>query len=123
MKNLYVFITNKIKEVTENVGFTHVSKQTVFPYVTYKYTSANSIKDEIEDVIIEIDIWNKEREGVDFVSEIEDITSQIKKRLKNERYCNDSYFYMFQLIGNLNIQDEDELIHRRQLRFRVRKYN
>ena len=123
MNKLLTYLTNQLTQFTENVGFRRVSEDTYFPYVTYKYTSSNPLTEgDIEDVIFEIDIWHQDIEGIDAVTEIEVLTRNIENHLKKNRHCGEGVFYLFQLIGKLNIEDEDFTLHRRQLRFRVRHY-
>lgn len=122
MEQLYTFITNKLKAIHPNVGFEQVSEET-FPYVTYRFENSTPLAEgDREDVTIEVDVWNRYTEGKDAALEIERLTKKIEKALKRERHLDGSTFFLFQLIGKLNISDPDATILRRQLRFRVRVY-
>lgn len=124
MENLYTLINDELLLIVNSVGFDDVNEDTIFPYVTFNFVNSTPLTEgDKEDVIIEIDIWNKVQDGKDTVMDLELITKSIQKKFKKLRTSKNGSFFIFKLMNTLNLKDEDKTIHRRQLRFNVRHYS
>ena len=123
MLDIMKFLTQELKKISPRVFNGNATKDAVFPYVVFKIPTSNIMEKNREDVIIEIDVWDIQKDGYDATINVEVLTSKIDKFLKNARYNGDNSVLIFQKINRLSLPDEDENVKRRQLRYLVKFYD
>jgi len=117
------YLTAEFKKLHPRVFNEHATANAIFPYVVFKFTSSTNLVSDREDIILEIDIWDTQKDGYDATLNVELLTDKIDKFLKKNRHIDDNQFLMFQKINRLNLPDEDTNVRRRQLRYVVKYYD
>lgn len=122
MLNIMKFLTKELKKINPKVYNERALSTTLFPYVVFKIRNSSLLENDREDVIVEVDIWDIQKDGYDAIVNIELLTDKIDKFLKNVRHNDENQVLIFSRIGRLNLLDEDSNIKRRQLRYLVKSY-
>lgn len=123
MLDIMKFLTQELKKISPRVFNGNATKDAVFPYVVFKIPTSNIMEKNREDVIIEIDVWDIQKDGYDATINVEVLTSEIDNFLKNARFNGDNAVLIFQKMNRLSLPDEDENIKHRQLRYLVKFYD
>lgn len=123
MVDKYEYVTEQLKKSCSRVSFKRAKDNDTFPYVVYNLPSTSEVVANRDDIILEIDIWDIQRDGYDVISSIENLTDTIDKSLKDIRYLDGKHLLMFQRLNRLVLPDEDKNIERRQLRYLIKSYD
>lgn len=119
---LYKFIIDETKHITNKVYPEQAPKNAQFPYVVFNFPTENMFEHYQDHIYLEIDIWSKSRQGVDAFYEATELTDEIDKVFKYKRHLDENYLLIFQRINKLAIPDEDSDIRHRQLRYLIKKH-
>lgn len=122
MLNIMKFLTRELKNLTPRVFNENATPNAIFPYVVFNIRTSSVVERDREDVIIEIDIWDYQKDGYDAIVNVELLTNKIDKYLKSVRHIEDDSLLIFEKINRLSLPDEDSNIKRRQLRYLVKYY-
>jgi hypothetical protein len=106
--------------INEAIYFNRAPETATFPFGVFNFTSAFQGEDGRSNFMLEIDIWdNKGNNIIDLLTLQKDL--QI---LLHKRHCKtDDLTLFFTLESTLQLNDQEEQIRRRQLRFNVRYNN
>ena len=125
MIELYSVIYNKLKEYTDRVfEVNNVPQDTVFPYITFYMPSVSDIE-QMDRIIIEINIWDRNKSGYDVLTVIETLTDDIHNGVKKYKYIDSNIAVRFEFVNRLvynNPEPEDKNVCRRELRFEARTF-
>lgn len=123
MIEIMKYLTKELKKLTPRVFNERATSNAIFPYVVFNIRTSNVTERFREDVIIEIDIWDYQKDGYDAILNVESLTNKIDKFLRNVRHNDDNSVFIFQKINRLSLPDEDTNVKRRQLRYVVKYYD
>lgn len=122
MLNIMKFLTRELKKFSKQVFNENATENAIFPYVVFNVTSTSITEKDREDVIVEIDIWDYQKDGYDAIVNVEMLTDKIDKYLRSVRQKEGDSLLIFEKINRLSLPDEDSNIKRRQLRYVVKYY-
>jgi hypothetical protein len=119
MEELLKVIYAKLIEVTASSYFDIAPTTATFPFLTFKLPNSSDVQGcqigSREDFILEVDVWDNIKD----TARLEALTTAIETELQRERVINSYVSVSFFRINRLMLDDPDEAIKRRQLRFRV----
>lgn len=113
-------ITSLLKEVNNEVYYERASKDAVYPYIVYNLDTINLNNYPRDDIFITIDIWDRNKEGS--TTKVEILADTLEKVLNMKNKPTDKVLPTFYLENRTSIEDEDEFIKRRQLKFMIQNY-
>ena len=111
-------IVKLLKEVNKSVFYENASDKAKYPYIVYNLDNINTVNYPRNDIILTIDVWDRSNSTVTvetLADKIEDVLNMLNKPSKN-------LFPTFYLEDRMSIDDEDPLIRRRQLKFKIESY-
>ena len=111
-------IVKLLKEVNKSVFYENASDKAEYPYIVYNLDNINTVNYPRNDIILTIDVWDRSNSTVTvetLTDNIEDVLNMLNKPSKN-------LFPTFYLEDRMSIDDEDPLIRRRQLKFKIENY-
>lgn len=111
-------IVKLLKEVNKSVFYENASDKAKYPYIVYNLDNINTVNYPRNDIILTIDVWDRSNSTVTvetLADKIEDVLNMLNKPSKN-------LFPTFYLEDRMSIDDEDPLIRRRQLKFKIENY-
>lgn len=111
-------IVNLLKEVNKSVFYENANDKAKYPYIVYNLDNMNTVNYPRNDIILTIDVWDRSNSTITVESltdKIEDVLNMLNKPSKN-------LFPTFYLEDRMSIDDEDPLIRRRQLKFKIESY-
>lgn len=111
-------IVKLLKEVNKSVFYENASDKAEYPYIVYNLDNINTVNYPRNDIILTIDVWDRSNSTITVESltdKIEDVLNMLNKPSKN-------LFPTFYLEDRMSIDDEDSLIRRRQLKFKIENY-
>ena len=111
-------IVKLLKEVNKSVFYENASDKAKYPYIVYNLDNINTVNYPRNDIILTIDVWDRSNSTVTvetLTDNIEDVLNMLNKPSKN-------LFPTFYLEDRMSIDDEDPLIRRRQLKFKIESY-
>ena len=111
-------IKSILSETNRDVFFERADKNSIYPYIVYSIESINFNFGEREDVILSVNIWDKNESS----SRIEVLTDEIEKKFMFNNKPTEKILPTFYLESRNVIPDEDELIKRRELRILIQNY-
>lgn len=123
MLSIMKYLTTELKKLSPRVYNEYATSNAIFPYVVFNIRTSNILETNREDVILEIDIWDIQKDGYDAIVNVELLTDKIDKFLKDNRHNDENQVLIFSKIGRLSLPDENTNIKRRQLRYVVRYYD
>lgn len=123
MLDIMKFLTLELKKLTPRVFNKRATSNTIFPYVVFNFRTTTVSERNREDVVVEIDIWDYQKDGYDAIVNIELLADKIDKFLRSVRHNGDNSVLIFQKVGRLNLPDTDTNIERIQLRYVVKFYD
>ena len=123
MLSIMKFLTSELHKLTPRVYNEYASDDAIFPYVVFNVRASNITERNREDIVVEIDIWDYKKDGYDAIVNVELLTNEIDKFLRQVRYNGEDSLLIFQKINRLPIPDSDENVKRRQLRYVVKTYD
>lgn len=123
MLEIMKFLTLELKKLTPRVFNKRATSNTIFPYVVFNFRTTTVSERNREDVVVEIDIWDYQKDGYDAIVNIELLADKIDKFLRSVRHNGDNSVLIFQKVGRLNLPDTDTNIERIQLRYVVKFYD
>ena len=109
-------IYSLIDSVADRVYDSRTPTNKTYPYVNINYPSIGEADESFrQNIILELDIWDNETD----TTALETLTDAIDKKL-NRYVSNNLYFRIYRLNPyRLELDDGDENIRRRQLRYQV----
>ncbi|MCX0373038.1 hypothetical protein LI058_06120 [Clostridium perfringens] len=111
-------IVKLLKEVNKSVFYENANDKAKYPYIVYNLDNINTVNYPRNDIILTIDVWDRSNSTVTvetLTDNIEDVLNMLNKPSKN-------LFPTFYLEDRMSIDDEDPLIRRRQLKFKIESY-
>lgn len=111
-------ITKLLKEVNKNVFYENATDEAEFPYIVYEIDSISFDYSGRDDVILTINVWDKDKES----KLVESVSDEIEKKLNYLNYPTGKVLPTFYLINRISIPDEDKSIRRRELKFQIQNY-
>ncbi|EGS9998288.1 DUF3168 domain-containing protein [Clostridium perfringens] len=111
-------IVKLLKEVNKSVFYENANDKTEYPYIVYNLDNMNTVNYPRNDSILTIDVWDRNKDTVTvetLADKIEDILNMLNKPSEKS-------FPTFYLEDRMSIDDEDPLIRRRQLKFKIENY-
>lgn len=111
-------IVKLLKEVNKSVFYENANDKTEYPYIVYNLDNMNTVNYPRNDSILTIDVWDRNKDTVTvetLADRIEDILNMLNKPSEKS-------FPTFYLEDRMSIDDEDPLIRRRQLKFKIENY-
>lgn len=124
MIDLQRFIVQQIKLVHPRVylEFVPESQNVEYPYVVYNFYDSDEMVDRREDILLEVDVWDKPVNGSAVT--LETLSDAIHQKLNRLLYTDNTNGWSgrFYLANRLMIPDPDPTIRRRQLRYEIRMY-
>lgn len=111
-------IVKLLKDVNKSVFYENASDKAKYPYIVYNLDNMNTVNYPRNDIILTIDVWDRSNSTITVESltdKIEDVLNMLNKPSKN-------LFPTFYLEDRMSIDDEDPLIRRRQLKFKIENY-
>jgi len=117
--DLLTAIHSKLVNVTTKAYLEKAPSNTAFPYITYKLPSSdNPDESNLENFIIEIDIWDNKAD----TTALETLTTNIDNEFERTNTTQNNTYVHFFRVSRLMIPDPDEKIRRRQLRYLAKTY-
>lgn len=123
MLEIMKYLTTELKKFSPRVFNDNANTNAIFPYVVFSINTSSIIEKNREDIIVEIDIWDYQKDNYDATVNTELLTDRIDKFLRNVRHNGEKSVFIFEKIGRLNLPDEDGNVKRRQLRYVVKYYD
>jgi hypothetical protein len=124
MIDLQRFIVQQLKLVHPRIHLEFVpeSQNVEYPYVVYNFYDSDEMVDRREDVLLEVDVWDKPVNGSALT--LETLSDAIHQKLNRLFYTDNTsgWSCRFFLANRLMIPDPDPTIRRRQLRYEIRTY-
>ena len=111
-------IVKLLKEVNKSVFYENASDKAEYPYIVYNLDNINTVNYPRNDIILTIDVWDRSNSTVT----VETLTDNIEDVLNMSNKPSKNLFPTFYLEGRMSIDDEDPLIRRRQLKFKIENY-
>lgn len=111
-------IIKLLKEINSNVYYENATDEAEFPYIVYEIDSINFDYIERDDVILTINIWDKDRGS----KTVDSLADDIEKKLKYLNNPTQTVLPTFYAISRTSIPDEDKSIRRRELKFQIQNY-
>lgn len=111
-------IVKLLKDVNKSVFYENANDKAKYPYIVYNLDNINTVNYPRNDIILTIDVWDRSNSTVTvetLTDNIEDVLNMLNKPSKN-------LFPTFYLEDRMSIDDEDPLIRRRQLKFKIESY-
>ena len=111
-------IVKLLKEVNKSVFYENANDKAKYPCIVYNLDKINTVNYPRNDIILTIDVWDRSNSTVTvetLTDNIEDVLNMLNKPSKN-------LFPTFYLEDRMSIDDEDPLIRRRQLKFKIENY-
>lgn len=111
-------IVKLLKDVNKSVFYENANDKAKYPYIVYNLDNMNTVNYPRNDIILTIDVWDRSNSTVTvetLTDNIEDVLNMLNKPSKN-------LFPTFYLEDRMSIDDEDPLIRRRQLKFKIESY-
>ncbi len=115
---LRTLIVEILKEVGCVVYYENATKGAQFPYIVYSFDSFNYEYDSRDDVFLLVDVWDKNKTS----SKVEELTDTVEKVLGYTNRPNSDTLATFFKESRMSVEDEDELIHHRQVRVKIENY-
>lgn len=111
-------VTGVLKSTNWNVFYERADKKAQKPYIVYNFDPFTNGSFPRQDLMLTIDIWDKS----EFTAEIEKAADIVQDLLNMETMRNEKVIATFYLENRRPIEDEDEKIRRRQLKFKTEIY-
>lgn len=111
-------IVKLLKEVDKSVFYENANDKANYPYIVYNLDNINTLNYPRNDIVLTIDVWDRNKDTV----MVETLTDEIEERLNMLNQPTDKLFSTFYLEARMSIDDEDPLIRRRQLKFKIESY-
>ena len=111
-------VTSLLKQVNGSVHYENATDKTPYPYIVYEFASVDFGNIGRDDVILTIDIWDKNSSSVT----VETLADNVEKVLNNTNNPTDTVLPTFYIMSRNSIRDEDKNIRRRELRFQIQNY-
>ncbi|MCX0363210.1 hypothetical protein LI063_03400 [Clostridium perfringens] len=111
-------IVKLLKDVNKSVFYENANDKAKYPYIVYNLDNINTVNYPRNDIILTINVWDRSNSTVTvetLTDNIEDVLNMLNKPSKN-------LFPTFYLEDRMSIDDEDPLIRRRQLKFKIENY-
>jgi predicted transcriptional regulator len=122
MIKLYEVLYGKLSSLHNRVFEVHrVPQVTTFPYITFSIAS-NTDLEQMDRVIVEIDIWDKQKNNYDVLRQVETLTNVVESNMKKYKFFDAEIGVRFEYLNRLNFEPDDENVHRRQLRLEARTF-
>ncbi len=118
--SLKILITEKLRQACNRVYFNRALNSNLFPHIVFNMRSVTFGYSYRDDVILEIDVWNKPLDG-DF-TQIEEICDNIENVFSNANLPQKDILPTFYIDGRYAIEDEDKLIQHRVIRILIQNY-
>lgn len=112
------FIVNLLKEVDKSVFYENANDKAKYPYIVYNLDNINTVNYPRNDIILTIDIWDKNKDTIT----VEILADKFEEIFNMENKPSDKVLPTFYLENRMSIDDEDPLIRRRQLKFKIENY-
>lgn len=122
-KQIQLFLKTK----ADRVYFRKANEKTAFPYVVFNFPDSDADFFEREDIILEVDIWDKSNitttidtltGSIDGDGDIKSPTGLNRKSINIDSHLRAKIYR----INRYTIDDEEKKIERRQLRYKVKAY-
>lgn len=107
--------SNVFYELTDNGNLADAEK---YPYVIFDVLPLSQAEVNREDNIIEIDVWDKTTNPIP----LEELTTSLSDSLKDWQHLDDGQLFWLEFVSRGSIPDPDAAIRRRQIRYRVKRY-
>lgn len=111
-------IVKLLKEVNKSVFYENASDKAKYPYIVYNLDNINTVNYPRNDIILTIDVWDRSNSTVT----VETLTDNIEVVLNMLNKPSKNLFPTFYLEDRMSIDDEDPLIRRRELKFKIESY-
>ena len=118
MINIKTSIYQRVNEVADRVYDSRTPTNVNYPYVNIVYPSVGEADESTrEDIVVELDIWDNKTD----TTALEILTKNIDAQL-NRYHDRNNYFRVLRLNPyRFELDDPDENIRRRQLRYQIIK--
>jgi len=115
------YIFDLLREnIGNNVYFDRVPEGTAFPYAVFNFASVFQGEDGKSTFMLELNIWDNAGNAI---TELLTLQKDIQTFLHKRNCISDDLTLFFNLESTLQIDDPEEQIRRRELRFSVKYYN
>lgn len=112
-------VIQSILETTQkNVFYENADKNSNYPYIVYELESVNFGYTHRNDVILTIDIWDKNSDS----TRIETLADDVEMLLDFNNCPNNNVLPTFYVDYRASISDEDKNIRRRQIKATIQNY-
>ena len=111
-------IAGVLSEACPRINYEVATDTETFPYLVYDLASIDLDKIERDDVILTIDVWDKNVSPVT----VEEIADRIEDLLNAANLPTSTVLPTFFRISRTSIQDTDKSLKRRQLKFQIQNY-
>ncbi len=111
-------IVKLLKEVNKSVFYENANDKAEYPYIVYNLDNMNTVNYPRNDSILTIDVWDRNKDTVT----VETLSDKIEDILNMLNKPSEKSFPTFYLEDRMSIDDEDPLIRRRQLKFKIENY-
>lgn len=118
--SLKKLITEKLKPICDRVYFNRAINSNLFPHIIFNMRSVNFEYSYRDDVILEIDVWNKPPDG-DF-TQIEEMCDNIEKVFSDVNLPQKDILPTFYIDGRYAVEDEGKFIQHRVIRILIQNY-
>ena len=125
MLDILEYLTKEFKSVCPRVYEGNAKDEAIFPYIVFSLPNSNAPDDDnnVESVTLEIDIWDYSQDSYDATKNVEILANRIEELLKYNRELGDDYLLIFSKRNRFKLNDPDNNMKRRQLRYNIKYYN
>lgn len=118
IKELRKVVNTQLNSITGSgkTYFKKAEKEAIFPHKVFTLTNADLGNFPREDFIITIDVWTKDANAAD------DITDSIIKKFNDANLPDNDILPTFYVVESRDVEDEDKSIERRQIKIQCQNY-
>lgn len=118
IKELRKVVNTQLNSITGSgkTYFKKAEKEAIYPHKVFNLTNADLGNFPREDFIITIDVWTKDANAAD------DITDSIIKKFNDANLPDNDILPTFYVVELRDVEDEDKSIERRQIKIQCQNY-